>query len=98
MRQCCQVYNERLSREVPTQTIRLRWFGPSHKHVYVERQVHNERWTNDKTSRERFSIPEKYEREAGRSLLALRALSRLLPPPPPPPPPKKKKKTYERRE
>jgi SPX domain protein involved in polyphosphate accumulation len=55
----CELYHGRLDKRPGAQAIRLRWYGAGvPKTVFVERKVHNEGWTGESSTKERFRLPE----------------------------------------
>lgn len=57
-------YRQRLLRLEKAELIRFRWYGSnngeSSKPIFVERKTHHESWTGDSSTKERFSLPQKY--------------------------------------
>jgi SPX domain protein involved in polyphosphate accumulation len=55
----CELYHGRLDKRPGAQAIRLRWYGSGRPEtVFVERKVHQEGWTGESSSKERFRLPE----------------------------------------
>ncbi|KAH8742104.1 polyphosphate synthetase VTC4 [Cryptosporidium ryanae] len=59
-----ECYSNRISRFEGAQLFRLRWYGSNEgskeKEIFMERKTHHEEWTGEKSTKERFSLPQKY--------------------------------------
>ena len=54
-------YHERLRRDDRAQLLRLRWYGTGAREspnttVYVERKIHREDWTNERSAKDRYAV------------------------------------------
>ncbi|KAK6587595.1 hypothetical protein RS030_91515 [Cryptosporidium xiaoi] len=59
-----ECYSNRISRFEGAKLFRLRWYGSNEgnreKEIFMERKTHHEEWTGEKSTKERFSLAQKY--------------------------------------
>lgn len=51
-------YHQRIRKEQNAKLVRLRWYNSNKNIIFVERKVHKEKWTMEKSSKDRFVLPE----------------------------------------
>tara|TARA_B100001248_G_scaffold261619_1_gene253372 strand:- start:920 stop:2563 length:1644 start_codon:yes stop_codon:yes gene_type:complete len=49
-------YHQRIRKEQNARLIRLRWYNDDKKNIFVERKIHKEKWTLEKSSKDRFLL------------------------------------------
>jgi len=48
------MYHNRIDKNENSKLVRFRWYGDEMEHIFVERKVHHENWTLQKSSKDRF--------------------------------------------
>lgn len=51
-------YHQRIRKEQNARLVRLRWYNSNKDQIFVERKIHKEKWTMEKSSKDRFVLPE----------------------------------------
>lgn len=49
-------YHQRIKKEQNARLIRLRWYNDDKNNIFVERKIHKEKWTLEKSSKDRFLL------------------------------------------